>query len=391
MSELKLDRNGLTINDLNDIFEFLSEQFKIIYGEDIILDADTPDGQIIAIYSKLNADVQSALLQVYNSFDPDTAVGVELNKIIKLSAITRRPATKSTVAVNLTATTTVDLPLGYTVVDTLGQSWVIQEAQTLTAGTTSVDFEAEEWGSVAANPNTINEQGTILTQITTVDNPLAASVGIDEENDVELRQRRNRSLEKPSYSTVGSILARILGLFNVIDAEVYENDTDIYDAIRDISANTLWVIVEGGLDSDIFEAQAKEKTAGAGWKGSETGTYIENFLRADGTTRIHTHNLKFDRPTETEIYIELDVTPKIGGDTIDIDLIKEKLAEKTFTINEDLTITELYGYVYQAGTNFIATSLEASLDDITYVADELDADFDEKFLITTAKITITEI
>jgi len=388
---LKLGRNGLTVDDLDDIFTYLSEQFKLIYGADIILDADTPDGQIIAIYSKLNADIQTALLQLYNSFDVDNAVGVELDKILKLSAIKKGAATKSTVSVNVTASTTVDLLEDYTLLDDLGQSWNIVTPETITAGVTAVEFEAADWGSIQALADTITTQGTILTQVTDVTNPLVASVGMDEETDVEAKQRRDRSLEKPAYSTVGSILARLLGLDNVIDVKVYENQTSSYDAPRDINAHTLWCIVEGGLAADIYEAQAKEKTAGAGWKGSVIGTYIEEFTRSDNTIREHTHDVKFDRPTESEIYLQLDVTPKIPGDTIDTDLIKEKLIEKLFFINEDLTITELYSYVYSAGNNFIATSLKASTDDITYVADELVADYDEKFLITTAKIAITEI
>jgi uncharacterized phage protein gp47/JayE len=391
MAELKIDATGLTINDLNDVFDFLSEQYKLIYGEDINIDQDTPDGQIISIYSKLNADAQAALLQIYNSFDPDTAVGVELNKIIKLSAITRQPATKSTVSVNVTASTTVTLPTDYILVDTLGQNWIIQESETINAGITSIEFEAVEWGSISANADTITEQGTILTEVTSVTNPLAASVGLDEETDVELRQRRNRSLEKPSFSTVGSLLTRLLEIDSVTDAIVYENATDIQDTERNIAPHTLWCIIEGGLNADITEIIAKEKTAGTGLKGTIEEDYTEEFKRANGTTRTHIHPVKFDRPTEVEIYIRLNVTCKEIGCTIDTDLIKEKLTGKTFTINEDLTITELYSFVYQAGSNFIATDLEASLDDITYVDTELDADYDEKFVITTAKITITEV
>lgn len=391
MPNLLLNRDGLTINDLDDIFTFLSEQYKSIYGADIIIDADTSDGQIIAIYSKLNADAQTALLQIYNSFDPDNAVGVELDKILKLSAITRGAATKSTVSINITASTTVSLDADYTVVDTLGQNWNIVTAEVINIGTTSISFEAEEWGSVQALASTITEQGTILTQVTAVDNPLSASVGVDEETDIEARQRRERSLEKPAYSTVGSMIALLLSVSNVTDTIVYENDSDIVDAVRAIQPHTIWCVVEGGLDADIIEAIAKEKTAGAGLKGSETGDYIESFLRSDGTTRLHTHSVKFDRPADGEIYIKFDVAPKISGDSIDTTLIKDKLTEKNFTINEDLTITELYSYIYSAGSNFMATSLQASTDNITYVSNELEAGFDEKFLITTAKITITEI
>ena len=389
---IQLTNTGLQIDDLNTIFDNLATEYKKIYGgEDITIDGDTSDGQVISIYSKLNADIQANLLQLYNSFDPDNALGVALNKIIKLSGLTRTPATKSTVSVDITATSNVDLDSEYKVVDELGQVWQIITAQTLLAGTTSVDFAAVEWGSIATNPNTITAQGTILTQITTVNNPLAASVGVDEETDEALRIRRNKSLEKPAYSTVGGLLAELLSVANVLDVKIYENKTDTYDATLDLNAHSIWCIVDGGLDTDIFETIAKEKTSGCDLKGSITGTYVENFLRADGTTLVYNHEVNYDVPNEVEIYIKLDVTPKIFGDVIDTQLIKDSLITKLFNISEDLTITELYSFVYSGGTNFIATSLQASLDDINYVSDELLAGSADKFLITDAKITITEI
>ena len=60
------------------------------------------------------------------------------------------PATKSIVEVDITASTTVDLLTGYTVVDTLGQNWVIITPQTINAGVTAVEFAAAEWGSIQA-------------------------------------------------------------------------------------------------------------------------------------------------------------------------------------------------------------------------------------------------
>ena len=42
-------------------------------------------------------DLQTLILHIYNSFDPDLAQGVELNKLLKLIAQTRRASTKSIV------------------------------------------------------------------------------------------------------------------------------------------------------------------------------------------------------------------------------------------------------------------------------------------------------
>jgi uncharacterized phage protein gp47/JayE len=389
MADLKIDNTGLTINDLNDVYEYLTTQFKLIYGENINIDQNTPDGQIISIYSKLNADLQAALLQIYNGFDPDSAIGMELNKIIKLSAITRRPATKSTVSVDITTSSPVTLTADYALVDTLGQNWIIQKETALAVGTTSVIFEAVEWGSVSAEANTIIEQGTIFTEVSTVTNPLASSVGIDEETDIELRQRRNKSLEKPSYSTIGGLLASLLEVDNVIDCKIYENDTGAYNVTLDLAPHSIWCIVDGGLNSDIAEAIAKEKTAGTPLKGAMEENYQEVVTKSDGNTFIYTHTAKFDRPVETEIYLTLDVYPKNAGDIIDTDLIKQKLSEKLFRIAEDLTITELYSYAYQAANNFIVTNLQASKDNITYKSDKLETNNNEKFKIITSKITIT--
>ena len=391
MPALKLDQDGLTINDLNDVYDFLVVEYKKIYGEDIILTGDTPDGQVIAIYSKLNADAQASLLELYNSFDPDNAVGSQLNKIIKLSGLTRKAATKSTVTVDITATTAVSLDDDYSVVDTLGQSWVIQTAQEITAGTTAIDFSSNEWGSIAANAATITEQGTILTQITAVNNPLSATIGVDEETDEALRIRRERSLEKPAFSTTGSLLSALLNIENVVDAIVYENQTNVYDSALPLVAHSIWCIVDGGLSTDIIEAIAKEKTVGCGLKGSIEGDYTETFVRADGTSRVHIHPVAYDVPTSSNIYINVNVTPKVVGGTIDTALIKDKIAEKLLNIAEDLIITELYSYIYQAGSNFVATNLTASLDNITYVSDELAATAAERLIITTANITVTVV
>ena len=101
--------------------------------------------------------------------------------------------------------------------------------------------------------------------------------------------------------------------------------------------------------------------------------------------------MSFDRPSETEIYITLYVTKRNATDTIDIQAIKDVLTALDFNIAQNLTVTELYSYVYQGGSNFIATNLELSKDDITYTSSLLEAGFDEEFIIKDENITITEV
>lgn len=390
MATPEITSSGIVIETFEEIFSRLQDEYRTIYGADINVDQDSPDGQKIGIEAKAILDLQEYAVSLYNSFDPDLAVGLELDKILKLSGLTRRPATKSTVSINITASTTVDLPSDYTIADTTSQNWVIVTAQTITAGVTAVEFESQDWGAIEAGANTITDPVTIILGIDSVTNPLAAQPGIDEETTLEVRQRRRKSIENPSYSTIGDLYSRLFQLNGITDVIIYENKTDTYDATRDINAHTIWAVIDGGANADITEAIIKSKTGGTGLKGTVTGTFTENFTRPDGTIRVYTHDAKFDRPTETEIYIKLDVT-KTDTSLIDTQAIKDALVGRLFTIAEDAIVTSLYGTIYSAGSNFIASSLQLSKDDITYVTSVLDADFDEKFIITDAKITITEI
>jgi uncharacterized phage protein gp47/JayE len=387
---ITIDSNGISIETFDEIYARLSSEFKSIYGSDINLDQDTPDGQLLGILAKEILDTQEFAVNLYNSFDPDLASGQQQNKILKLSGLNRSPATKSTVSINITTSQTVNLPSDYTLSDSLGQNWVILSAQTLTAGTTAVDFTAEQWGAIEADADTITEEVTKILGVTSVTNPLAADPGLNEETDTEVRARRNKSIENPSYSTVGDLYARLLEIAGVTDVIIYENDTDTYDATLALDAHSIWCVIDGGTTTDITEAIAKSKTGGTGLRGSTTGEFTETIIKPDGGARTFIHTSNFDRPTETPIYITLNVKKK-DTSLIDTDAIEDALVAETFDINEGVSVTSLYASIYSAGSNFYASDLLISDDDITYVDDYLAADYDEKFIMDAAKITITEI
>lgn len=387
MGKAIIGSGGIFIQSLSEIIDDLTTSLQLIYGESINIDQNTPDGQLIGIIAKIDTDIQEQLVALYNSFDPDAAVGQALHKIIKLSGLTRNPATRSTVVLSMVLSKQVIFPSDFTVKDTVGQEWVIALAQTLEAGTHSVDFYAKEWGSISSSSGTITEEVTILDGVTSFSNPLTSTIGADEEDDVSLRLRRRRSVEKPSFSTIGGLIARLLDINGVIDAKVYENRTSVYDSALGINPHTIWCIVDGGLNADIAEAIAKEKTAGVGEKGTVTAEYTETFSRADLSTFTYIHGVVFDRPNIVRPHIRLTVTAISG--VVDAVLIKQSLEAKTYRIAEDITVTALYVNVYQAGTNFIASVLEVSYNGITWVSNTLNAGYDDKFVITQANITVT--
>lgn len=388
---MTIDRNGIQIDTFEEIFGNISEEFKTIYGQDINISQESPDGQMIGIIANTIYDLQTVIARIYNSFDPDFAQGQELNKILKLISETRKAPTKSTVDIEITTNSVVTLPDGFTVKDDNDNEWITTKGEVLSLGVNTVTFEASDFGDISALPGTITTPVDVYVEIDSFTNPLSAVVGRNEETDTELRVRRNRILTVNAYSTIGGIGAKLLSLDGVTDAIVYENKEDTYDSDLNLDAHSIWCVVDGGEVDSIAELIAKDKTIGVGLKGSTSGTWIESFVKQDGSIRYITHEIVFDRPAEVNLYIKFDYKKRNPLDTVDETYIKDSLAELTFGIDENLNATELYGNIYGITSLIIVFNLEISNDGITWYDDILELDYGEKLVLDASNITLTEV
>lgn len=387
-----IDSTGVTIQTLQEILAELEASYKSIYGPDIDLSQNTPDGQRVGIIAKLSADLQAYGLTLYDLFDPDLSVGEMMNKVIKIAGIKRNPATRSSVEMTITTDKNLTLSSGYTARDDDNQQWVTTADNTLVTGANTVTMYSELWGKYEAAPGAITEAITVILGVVSLNNAAAAVAGVNEETDEELRMRRNESLENASYSTVGGLYAKLVDLDGVTDLQVYENDTHLYDAVKDMVSHSIWVVIDGGDSADIVETMAKSKTAGTSKKGSESGIFEETLTDPNGNPYPIYHTMNYDRPTDVDLFVEMTVTRKNPAVAIDINLIKAYLVAVEWSVREAATATQLYAPVYNAGDTFIATDLKISLTSVGGYTDEsISPGYDEKFIIDTGNITITEV
>lgn len=298
---IQFTNNGIQTKTLREIYAELEAQYKAAYGITNDIAQDSSDGQKIGIEAKAIADFQELAVAIDNSFDPDFAEGLALFKILKLTGINVRPATQSTWDLEVEVSKDFTLPSGYTIKDDNGTLWSIDTDVSLTTGINTVTFTCNEFGAVEGLTGAEIQQATPEIEVVEILAPTDATVGSDGETLREIRQRRNRSLENPAYSTIGSMFAKVGNVAGVTDIAVYENDTKV-DTV-DIPANTIWIIAEGGEVAEIAETIIKNKTGGTGLKGRVEGTFVETLLRPNGTNFIYTHTANFDRPTYTPIYI----------------------------------------------------------------------------------------
>ena len=207
----EIDETGIHIETLEETLDAIIEGtvdvpgLKDIYGTDISVESDTPDGQQVNIYALAKQDLLNLIVQSYNSKDPDQAIGTALDAVCELCGIFRREGTYTLVSVTvvtdrsltLDGLDTSDTP--YTVSDATGNEFELIATSNLTAGDNILAFQAKEIGSIEVLPNTITVAVTIVLGVLSLNNPAAATtVGLDEETDAELRIRRQASIAVPS-------------------------------------------------------------------------------------------------------------------------------------------------------------------------------------------------
>lgn len=394
-----LDSQGLTIKTRAEIVSDLQDSFRSIYGSDINLDQNSPDGQLIGILAQQAVDIRELLSSVYNSFNPDRAVGVQLDERVSINNIQRRGGTFTVQPITLTVDRTVTLQgldanyndvnaTGYTVQDNSGNQFILIDSETLTAGTYSRNFRAKNLGLVETTVGTITNPVTIVLGVTSINNPSGAlEIGQNEETDAELRLRRQYSVSISSEGYLNGLLGAVLNLDGVSDAKVYENVTNITDA-DGIPAHSTWLIVEGGANTDIANVYYEKKSAGSGMRGD---------VEVDITTASgNIITMKFDRPVAKDLYIQFDIQPTIAGTVFDLAAIKQYLVDNleynigSFADTSTITAQAIAAIAATSGGG-VPLNVEISDDGITW-ADFLEVTtLDEQWTLDVTRITITEI
>ncbi len=389
---LQFNDKGLEINTFRDLFQLLSDGYKGIYGQDIDLDQDSPDGQRVAIEAQARADIEAALQWLYSQMDPDFNTGDMQQIIAKLHGLYLRPGSRSQRDLKVTTDRPVLLYNGYRIRDQANQVWVIKQDVTVPSGTTIVTFFAQNFGKVTG---LVTDSFTQLTPEPGILNIVAdapAVVGRDEETPEQFRQRRNRSLENPATGSTGAIFAKVAQLPGVTDLNIDENDTKIDDEATGIPANSIWLVVEGGAISEIVEIMVKQKGGGTGTKGGITGRYVETVVRPDGSTLQIAHDLHLDRPVYKPLHIKLKAKRKVTSEPVDTDTLKEALAKRVMHIGESIDANEFYENGYGVGrVNFVLTNLQISEDGVSFTDGELSPGFQGKFTLDVMNIAIDEV
>jgi uncharacterized phage protein gp47/JayE len=388
-----LGPTGVTVVTQAELLTYFTTAYQTIYGANINLASNTPDAQNIMTFIQAVLDNANYLTQIYNSMDPDQAIGVVLDQRVAINGIQRQAGTFTVTNVTLVLSQSVNLygldqtaqPI-FTVADNAGNNWQLQFTQLGVTGTQAYSFQAANPGAVFTTPNTITVPVTIVLGVSSINNPATyTSLGVTAETDAALRIRRQISVSLVSQGYLKGLLAAIENINGVTGAFVYENDTDATDA-NSVPSHSIWVIVAGsGSAASIAQAIYTKRNAGCGMFGSVTFAITQ----ADGSQFI----VRWDNVIAQNLFIQFNASSLDGVNAPNVSAIKAGLVTMFIPgVNAEVNINQLATIVQEIDPNTLVTGAGFSATALgSYTTTLKPAAKNNQFDVVSANISITVV
>ena len=360
--------------------------FYQIYGPSINVASNSPDGQMINIFALAKQDMENFDVAIYDSFDPDQAIGVSLDSIAQIAGLSRKSGTYTQVAVNVTVSATLtlsglDTSTPFTISDGSGNQYNLIVSTTFYSGTTaSANFQAVSIGFIQCLPSTLTTMITIVSGVTSVTNPSSPyQVGSNQETDANFRLRRQASTAFPAQGPLQAMYAGLNQVSGIAGCAVYENSTG--STVNGIPAHGIWVVVNGGTAAQVALAIYNYRNLGCPMKGSQSSVVTQ----IDGSTV----TMYWDNVVLQPLYIKAQVD-SINSSSVSLTAIQEALVTNwQFNIYQAADISTLNQQIRAINPNALCSNLGVSADGTTWVNLLSPSSQQNQFYLVAANITLT--
>lgn len=388
---------GVVVPDTGDLQADVIAEFRSSFGQDLRVSADTPQGVLITAEALARAEVAENNATLANQINPDLAGGIFLDAIAALFALERQAATSTLVpGAVLGGRPMTIVPQGVRVRSSAGDLFRTAGAVILdTLGTATVNLLSVETGPVPAGAGSITFIVDPVLGWETVTNPVDGIAGTVQQSDESFRNLRRRTLARQGISTPEAIMSEVSALPNVRSLQFRENISNLPQTIDGIAMvpHSIWVCVDGGVDSDIALALLENKTAGAAWNGSTSVTVTE-----PSSGQVYT--VLFERPEEVNVLVR--VTLRRSNSTVDavqavpaavLDYANGLMdGEQGFVVGGNVSPFELSGAINrQYPTLFVALVEVAPASTGVFQSTELVLAIDQVARVQASSVTVVQL
>lgn len=389
-----LTQTGVILPDTADLRTEVEGEFREAFGSDLDVSPETPQGVLITAETLARDGVVRNNAALANQINPNIAGGVFLDAIWGLTGGQRVAATPSIVRdVTLTGVPGTIVPAGSIAsVGSEGAQFVLLSSVVLTGGTGVGIFQSVELGAIAAPIGTLSQIVTGVLGWETVNNPLAAEVGRDEESDIASRIRRRLTLAVQGITLPEAIMSGLYTVEGVRSAVFRENVTSAPITIEGVTLapHSVFVAVDGGTDEAVATMLLRKKSIGADWNGNTTVPVTEPLTG-------QVYDVMFSRPDLIPILVR--VTIRGGSSFPDVPaLVRQAMVdyanglqegETGFVVGQDVSAFELASAVNRVAPTLHVTDVTLSTDGITYSSASIPITIEQLATLQAGDIAVT--
>jgi len=313
--------SGIIVPDTSTTLAEVQAEYLQNFGADLDLTPSTPQGVMITATTLERDGIARLSADVANQFNPNLSGGVFLDAICALSGLSRVTATRSTVTVTVVGTSGTIINSGALAETTTGDLFQAVTTTTIPiGGTIDMVFQSVELGAIPAPIGTLTVIVDGILGWTSITNAAAATLGVESQSDLSLGRLRRRTLALQGVQTTEAVISGLYAVSGVQSLQFRENVEATTQTIDTISmvAHSIYVCVNGGLDTDIARSILDHRSAGTNFNGTTTVATTS----ASGQVI----NVKFSRPSVIGVLIKVTVRLNGASGTVS-DTIKNRILD----------------------------------------------------------------
>lgn len=367
---------GFVVKTEAEIVASINANFLAAFGAQFATDPSLPDGQVVGVYAKSLADAWLQQEAAYNAYSPSNAFDVGLDKLVEINGVQRILDEPSKVALTLTGTAGVVVPLGYIVKTADGLEFSTVAQAILPAIVTA---RCTTLGAYPIGPNEVNVLTTAIAGFTGATNPEAGVTGIVREEDPALRQRRSKATISRGTSALDAIYEGVESL-RLPYINIIENDSAA--TVDGIPPFSFLTVVEGGTPAEVSKAIFDNKPMNI----KSYGAIVTQV--ADRKGRLHP--IGISRPTTVFIDVQVHMI-KLPGASVTADLLmKDGLVNyiNNIQIADEVYWSDLFAPAMAAAPNTKIVSLLIRRGANAFATNNIIISDQERAATTVARVVV---
>jgi hypothetical protein len=302
---------GVIVPDTSSILGDVQSEYQSVFGADLIVSPDTPQGVLITAETLARTEVVNNNAALGSQINPNIAGGTFLDALLALTGMQRTPATQTLVTnVTLTGVAGTVISAGTLAATAAGDQFASLATVTLgSGGTATVNFASVAYGPIPCAGSALTVIVSNILGWETVTNNASGSpgsattLGTSTQSDQAARALRQNTLAFNGLSLAAAITSALYNVPGVTSLTFQENVAASTQTINGISmtGHSIYACVNGGSNLAVAAALLENKSSGCAWNG---GTTVDVVEPASGQT----YAVQFDRPTPIGILVQVTTT-----------------------------------------------------------------------------------